>query len=53
MKLFKTEEHAAIATPLSNMAVIYTVLGQKDKALAIFNRVLGTNFKFYLLLLLK
>ena len=41
MKLFKTEEHANIATTLSNMALIYKSLGQMDKALDMNQKVLS------------
>ena len=41
MKLFKTEEHARIATTLGNMASIYNTLGQMDKALEMFQKVLS------------
>ena len=41
MKLFKTEEHASIATTLSNMASIYNSLGQIDKALEMYQKVLS------------
>ena len=41
MKLFKTEEHADVATTLSNMALIYDGLGQMDKALEMNQKVLS------------
>ena len=41
MKLFKTEEHASIATTLNNMAAIYKSLGQMDKALEMNQKVLS------------
>ena len=41
MKLFKTEEHADVATTLSNMASIYEDLGQMDKALEMNQKVLS------------
>ena len=41
MKLFKTEEHADVATTLANIAWIYNGLGQMDKALEMNQKVLS------------
>ena len=41
MKLFKTEKHADVAYTLNNMATIYFGLGQKDKALEMYQKVLS------------
>ena len=38
MKLFKTEEHASVAISLGIMAMIYSDLGQLQKALEINQR---------------
>ncbi len=55
MKLFKTEEHADIATTLNNMALIKDVLGQNDKALKMNQKVYGKFcvYVFYLFPLLS
>ena len=52
MKLFKTEEHADIATTLGNMAMIYSSLGEVQKSLEIHERVYGREHRkplFYLI----
>ena len=38
MKLFKTEEHADVATVLNNMSFVYYAMGQLDKALEVTQR---------------
>ncbi len=48
-KLIKTEEHPDIARTLSNMASIYLNLGQKQKALEIYDRVYSREWWSFLL----
>ena len=47
MKLFKTEDHSDVASTLSNMAIIYSNLGQKQRALEILEKVYGMMSDFY------
>ena len=38
MKLFKTEKNSDVARTLTNIAAVYSQLGQKQKALEIYER---------------
>ena len=40
-KLFKTDEHADVATVLNNIATVYFTMGQLDKALETSQRANG------------
>ena len=44
MKFFKNEEKASIARTLSNMTLIYNLLGKKKKALDMNQKVYGKQF---------
>ena len=46
MKLFKTEEHPDVATIMSNIALIYSDMGQRQKALKINKRIYGIKKSF-------
>ena len=49
MKFFKTDEHPNIAITLSNMASIYSDLGQLQKALEINERVKSIQTEYFFL----